>query len=86
MSLFNKVTKSFQWGDKTVILETGDAIVASLNVFAQAHEPEAASFKAIGALSGATLAFFDWAAKEYLPKSVEEQVGVASLTGDIATA
>ena len=24
MSLFNKVTKSFQWGDKTVILETGE--------------------------------------------------------------
>jgi len=69
-----------------VILETGDAIVASLNAFAQAHESEAASFKAIGASSGATLAFFDWAAKEYLPISVEEQVGVASLTGDIATA
>ena len=24
MSLFNKVTKSFQWGDKTVVLETGE--------------------------------------------------------------
>ncbi|PWW48714.1 polyribonucleotide nucleotidyltransferase [Melaminivora alkalimesophila] len=24
MSIFNKVTKSFQWGDKTVILETGE--------------------------------------------------------------
>jgi len=24
MSIFNKVSKSFQWGDKTVILETGE--------------------------------------------------------------
>ena len=24
MSLFNKVTKSFQWGDKTVVIETGE--------------------------------------------------------------
>ena len=24
MSIFNKVTKSFQWGDKTVIMETGE--------------------------------------------------------------
>ncbi len=24
MSMFNKVTKSFQWGDKTVVLETGE--------------------------------------------------------------
>ena len=23
MSLFNKVTKSFQWGDKTVVMNTG---------------------------------------------------------------
>ena len=24
MSMFNKVTKTFQWGDKTVVLETGE--------------------------------------------------------------
>ena len=24
MSMFNKVTKSFQWGDKTVVMETGE--------------------------------------------------------------
>src|ERR1044072_7099016 len=24
MSLFNKITKSFQWGDKTVVMETGE--------------------------------------------------------------
>lgn len=24
MTIFNKVTKSFQWGDKTVVMETGE--------------------------------------------------------------
>ena len=24
MSIFNKVTKTFQWGDRTVIMETGE--------------------------------------------------------------
>ena len=24
MSIFNKVTKTFQWGDKTVVMETGE--------------------------------------------------------------
>ena len=24
MSIFNKITKTFQWGDKTVIMETGE--------------------------------------------------------------
>lgn len=74
-------------GERTfaVILETGDEIVSSLNEFAQNHKLEAASFKAIGALSGAKLAFFAWEAKEYLPIPVDEQVEVASMTGDIAT-
>ena len=40
--------------------------------------------KAIGAFERATLAFFDWEHKEYLPIAVDEQVEVASLTGDIA--
>jgi uncharacterized protein len=39
---------------------------------------------AIGALSSARLAFFDWETKQYRPIPVEEQVEVASLVGDIA--
>lgn len=74
-------------GERTfaLILETGDEVVESLNAFAVGHQLEAASFRAIGALSEAKLAFFDWEAKEYLPIPVKEQVEVASLTGDIAT-
>ncbi len=67
-----------------VILETGDEVIASLKIFAQDNNLTAASFKAIGALSGAELAFFDWEKKDYLPIPVDEQVEVASLTGDIA--
>jgi len=74
-------------GERTfaVILETGDEIVSSLDTFADENGLEAATFKAIGALSEANLAYFDWDRKEYLPIPVGEQVEVASLTGDIAT-
>lgn len=74
-------------GERTfaVTLETGDEIVSSLDTFADENGLEAATFKAIGALSEATLAYFDWDRKEYLPIPVSEQVEVASLTGDIAT-
>lgn len=73
-------------GEQThaVILETGDEVVSCLKQFADEKGLTAASFKAIGALSGATLAFFDWEQKSYLPIEVSEQVEVASLTGDVA--
>lgn len=72
-------------GERTfaIILEDGDEVLSCLNEFAKANELSAASFNAIGALSSATLAFFDWDRKEYLPIPVEEQVEVASLTGDV---
>ena len=44
----------------------------------------AAQFTAIGAFAGATLGYFDWTTKEYCRNAVDEQVEVASLTGDIA--
>jgi len=74
-------------GERTfaVILEAGDEIMASLNIFATENNLEAATFKAIGALSEATLAYFDWDKGEYLPIPVVEQVEVASLTGDVAS-
>lgn len=61
-----------------IILETGDEVMASLNAVATEHGLTAATFKAIGALSEATLAFFDWGKKDYLPIPVNEQVEVAS--------
>lgn len=67
-----------------VILETGDEVMDCLVRFAAEEGLDAAGFKAIGAFERATLAFFDWETKEYLPIPVEEQAEVASLTGDIA--
>ncbi|WP_439600532.1 PPC domain-containing DNA-binding protein [Devosia sp.] len=67
-----------------MVLETGDEAIASLTRFAATEGLDAASFTAIGAFERATLAFFDWEQKRYLPIPVEEQVEVASLSGDIA--
>ncbi|CDP54089.1 hypothetical protein [Devosia sp. DBB001] len=67
-----------------IILATGDEVTACLTAFAKEAGLQAASFKAIGAFRSARLAFFDWEAKEYLPIAVDEQVEVASLTGDVA--
>lgn len=73
-------------GQKTfaIILDAGDEAMASLKAFARNRRLTAASFKAIGAFERAELSFFDWATKTYEPIPVEEQVEVASLTGDIA--
>ncbi len=67
-----------------IILSSGDEVSACLTAFAREAGLQAASFKAIGAFERATLAFFDWEAKSYLPIEVNEQVEVASLTGDVA--
>ena len=55
-----------------------------LQDFAAKERLGGAQVTAIGALSGAKLAFFDWETKQYRPIPVEEQVEVASLIGDIA--
>lgn len=68
-----------------IILETGDEAMDCLRRFAGETGLDAASFKAIGAFERAELAFFDWELKVYLPIPVNEQVEVASLTGDVAS-
>ena len=55
-----------------------------LQEFAARERLGGAQIAAIGALSGATLAFFDWETKKYQKIPVREQVEVASLIGDIA--
>ena len=67
-----------------IVLESGDEAMACLKRFAADEGLDAASFKAIGAFERATLSFFEWESREYLPIPVDEQVEVASLTGDIA--
>lgn len=77
----HEVTGQATW---VIVLETGDEAMACIKQVAEAEGLDSASFSAIGAFQRATLAFFDWERKEYLPIPVNEQVEVASLNGDIA--
>lgn len=67
-----------------LILTEGDEAMACLESFAKTQRISAAQITAIGALSGGEISFFDWERKAYLPITIDEQVEVASLTGDIA--
>src|SRR5262245_16411909 len=67
-----------------LILTTGDEAMACLQQFAIRERLAASQITAIGAMSSATLAFFDWETRRYQPIPVTEQVEVASLVGDIA--
>ncbi len=74
------------YGKRTfaVILETGDEALSCLKTFAAKERLGGAQITAIGALSRARLAYFDWETKVHQPIEVREQVEVASLVGDVA--
>lgn len=67
-----------------VVLGTGDEVVSSIQSFAVAQRLSASHFTAIGALSGAVVAFFEWSSRQYRQIRIDEQVEVLSLIGDIA--
>ena len=69
----------------TIIFHKGDEVLSGLTDFAIAHNIADAHFTAIGATSGATLAWLDLAHKNYHPIRVAQQCEVLSLIGDIAT-
>jgi uncharacterized protein len=76
-----------QVGDQrifVIVLATDDEVMACLQRFVLLESLEAAQFSAIGAFRSATLGYFDWQSKEYRRIPVEEQVEVASFTGDLA--
>ncbi len=67
-----------------VVLNSGDEVTACLKRFVEQEKIEAAQFSAIGAFRSAALGYFDWETKSYQRIPVDEQVEVASLTGDVA--
>jgi hypothetical protein len=67
-----------------VVLGTGDEVLSSLQDFVEQEHIHAAALTAIGALSDATLLYFNWETKTYDKIPVHEQVEVASLIGDVA--
>jgi predicted DNA-binding protein with PD1-like motif len=69
----------------TVVFYKGDEALSGLTDFVLQHNVVDAHFTAIGAVSGATLAWLDPANKIYHRIPVTEQVEVLSLIGDVAT-
>jgi predicted DNA-binding protein with PD1-like motif len=72
-------------GERTfiVVLETGDEAMSALKSFAKTERLRGSHFTAIGAFSRAVVAFFEWTTKQYRHVSIDEQVEVLSLAGDI---
>ena len=68
-----------------LIFDTGDEIIEGLSRFAAKQGLAGSSFTAIGALSRARLAWFDWESKKYQTAvDLDEQVELLSLIGDVA--
>jgi hypothetical protein len=68
-----------------LIFETGDELLAGLKQFAVERNLSGSSFKAVGALSHAKFAWFNWEIKKYeVAADLNEQVELLSLIGDIA--
>lgn len=67
-----------------LILESGEEAVSQLQRFARENKLDASRITAIGAFSSATLGYFNWESKDYEKVTINEQVEVLSLIGDIA--
>lgn len=67
-----------------VVFDPGDEVLTGLQQLAHDEQLSAASFTAIGAFSSAVLGYFDLRARNYRRISIDEQVEVLSLTGNIA--
>src|ERR671939_2051574 len=73
-------------GEKTfaIIFDKGDEVASGLLAFAKENNLSASHFTAIGAFERVTLGFFERARKDYKRITIEEQVEVLILAGDIA--
>jgi len=66
-----------------LVLAVGDEAMSAITSFAAEHQLRATQFTAIGALSRVVVAYFDWETKKYRNISIDQQVEVLSLVGDI---
>ena len=67
-----------------LIFDKGDEFISEITRFAKEQKLDASHFTAIGAFRSAVLGFFDRDRKDYKRISVDTQVEVLSLVGDIA--
>ena len=73
-------------GDAYMVrLETGEEIHASLKEFATREGIDVAGVEGIGAVYDAVLGYFDRATREYLRRTVQEEMEILSLAGNLAT-
>jgi predicted DNA-binding protein with PD1-like motif len=67
-----------------LVFDSGDEAVAELTAFATRQQLAGGHLTGIGAFQSAVLGFFDWNMKDYRKITIEEQVEVLSLVGDVA--
>jgi predicted DNA-binding protein with PD1-like motif len=67
-----------------LVFENGDDVMPVLEDWCVEQGVTAAHFTAIGAFERVVVAWFDWQAKEYRHITIDEQVEVLSLAGDVA--
>lgn len=78
------LTRGEQTKEYAVIFGKGDEAFSGLLEFAEKYHVTSAHFTAIGALSGATLGWFDPQRKMYKKIPIHGQVEVIGMSGDIA--
>ncbi len=67
-----------------LVFDIGDEVVSTLAKFAAEQGLAGSRVEAIGAFQDVTVAWFDWAKKQYMPIPIREQVEVISLMGNVA--
>lgn len=69
-----------------LVFDKGDDLLETLREFAQEHAIRGGSFVALGAFSSATIAWWNPGTKQYEKRTIDEQVEVLNLTGDVGVA
>lgn len=69
-----------------LVFQSGEEIISGLMKFVREYGLHACQFSAIGGFSDVTLGFFDLNTKEYRKNSIQEQVEVVSLAGNVTLA
>lgn len=69
-----------------VVFDKGDEPHGGLTEFARIEDIDAASLTAVGAFSDAVLAYFDPERMDYVEFTIDSQVEVLAMVGDVASA
>lgn len=67
-----------------VVFATGERVMEPLVDFLKSEHVTAARLSGIGALQSVTVGYFNWQDKQYEHHTIDEQVELLSLAGDVA--